>query len=108
MSNFTQINNESDFEEILTTKDKVIALLYATWCPFCISFLSIFKKHTEGKSLNFVLVQDDQEILADKYSVEVVPTVLYFKNGTVAKRLDGILGVGLKEQQLRDFVTSCI
>jgi hypothetical protein len=34
----------------------------------------------------------------NKYSVEVVPTVLLFKNGKVSKRLDGVLGKGLTER----------
>jgi hypothetical protein len=29
-----------------------------------------------GQSLHFVIVQDDQETIADEYSVEVYPTVL--------------------------------
>ena len=41
--------------------------------------------------------------MADKYSVEVIPTVLFFENGAVVKRLDGILGVGLSEKQLSEF-----
>lgn len=104
---YTIINNEHDLDEILKTEQSVIILLYAIWCPFCIRFLSVFKKYAEGKAESFILVQDDQEILADKYSVEVVPTVLFFEDGVIAKRLDGILGVGLTERQLSDFIKSC-
>lgn len=103
-NNYLQINNESDLEQILQNKNRMFVLLYATWCPFCIRFLPIFKRCSEGKGQNFLLVQDNQEIMADKYSVEVVPTVLFFENGVVAKRLDGLLGVGLNEKQLSEFI----
>ena len=107
MNNYRQINNEHDLNEILKTKKKIIALLYASWCPFCIRFLSIFQRYAEGKTQSFILVQDDQEIIADKYSVEVVPTILFFEDGVVVKRLDGVLGVGLSEKQLIDFINTC-
>lgn len=106
-NNCTIINNESEFNEILKTTKSFIALFYATWCPYCIRFLPIFERNTQGKTGDFLQVVDDQEILADKYSMEVVPTVLFFENGAVAKRLDGVLGVGLNEKQLIDFINTC-
>jgi hypothetical protein len=45
-------------------------------------------------------VQNDQEKIADQYSVKIYPTMLFFENGVVSKRLDGVLGVGLDEKQL--------
>jgi len=45
-------------------------------------------------------VQNDQEKIADQYSVKIYPTMLFFENGVVSKRLAGVLGVGLDEKQL--------
>jgi thioredoxin 1 len=104
---FALVNNDHDLREILRTKDHVIALFYASWCPFCVRFLPIFEKHAEKTGLHFVIVQDDQETLADQYSVSVYPTTLFFETGVVSKRLDGVLGVGLDEGQLDKFVHSC-
>ena len=101
------VNNEHDLREILRTKDHVIALFHASWYPFCVRFLPIFQKHAEEKGRHFVIVQDDQETLADQYSVKVYPTALFFKDGVVSKRLDGALGFGLDESQLARFVHSC-
>ena len=101
------VNNNHDLIEILRATDRVIALFYASWCPFCVRFLPIFKKHAEGEGRNFVIVQDDQETIADQYSVKVYPTVLFFENGVISKRLDGVLGVGLDERQLAEFVSLC-
>jgi thioredoxin-like negative regulator of GroEL len=101
------VNNNHDLIEILRAADHVMALFHASWCPFCVSFLPIFKKHAEGEGRHFVSVQDDQETIADQYSVKVYPTVLFFKNGVISKRLDGVLGVGLDEKQLTEFVGQC-
>ena len=101
------VNNNHDLIEILRAADRVIALFYASWCPFCVRFLPIFKKHAEGEGRHFVSVQDDQETIADQYSVKVYPTVLFFEKGVVSKRLDGVSGIGLDEKQLVEFVGLC-
>ncbi|MFH2074896.1 MAG: thioredoxin family protein [Pseudomonadota bacterium] len=101
---FDRVDNQQDFQKILTAKSRVIALWYASWCPFCRKFLPIFEKHAEAEGRNFLLVRDDQESMGGKYAVEVLPTVLFFENGAVSKRLDGIPGVGLTEKQMVDFI----
>jgi thioredoxin 1 len=105
-NNCILVQSNQDFETIIHASDKVIALVFASWCPFCVRFLPIFQQYADGKQ-DLLLFQDDQEIMADQFEVEVVPTVLLFKNGEIVKRLDGILGVGLKEKQLADFINSC-
>jgi len=102
------VNNNHDLLEILKTTDHVIALFYASWCPFCVRFLPIFKRHAEGKGQSFVILQDDQETIADQYSVKVYPTVLFFENGIISKRLDGVLGVGLDEKKMSEFISLCL
>jgi thioredoxin 1 len=101
------VNTNHDLTKILKATDRVIALFYASWCPFCVRFLPIFKNHAEEKGLHCVIVQDDQETIADQYSVKVYPTVLFFEKGGVLKRLDGLLGFGLDGNQLVEFVNSC-
>jgi len=101
------VNNNHDLIEILRDTDRVIVLFYASWCPFCVRFLPIFQKNAEQEGRHFVIVQDDQETIADQYSVKVYPTVLFFENGVVSKRLDGVLGVGLDEKKLAEFVNLC-
>jgi thioredoxin-like negative regulator of GroEL len=101
------VDNNHGLIEILRAANRVIALFHASWCPFCVRFLPIFKKHAEGEGRHFVIVQDDQETIADKYLVKVYPTVLFFENAVVVKRLDGVLGVGLDEKQLAEFINLC-
>ena len=101
------VNKNHDLKEILKIKDKVIALFHASWCPFCIRFVPIFLKTADREGQHFVMVQDDQETIAEKYSVKAYPTVLFFEKEVVSKRLDGVSGIGLDEKQLVEFVGLC-
>ena len=106
-SKCAQLNNEQDLAHTLKANNKVITLFYASWCPFCSRFLPVFKKQAEGRERNFLLVQDDEETIGDKYSIRIFPTVLFFEKGVLSKRLDGTAGVGLQEKQLVEFINSC-
>ena len=101
------VDNAQDFLEMLKANKRVIALFYASWCPFCVKILPSFKKHAAAEAGVLLLVKDDREMMADQYDVSVYPTVLFFEMGSVAKRLDGILGRGISAGQLDDFIHSC-
>jgi thioredoxin 1 len=101
------VDDERGLNETLKATERAIVLFYFSWCPFCRDFLPVFRKCAEGEGLGFLVVQDDQETLGDRYAVKVVPTVLFFRNGKVAKRLDGTPGVGLNEKQLTTFIQAC-
>lgn len=106
ISKINLVRNNLDLEKAISGEKRVIALIYATWCPYCVSFLPVFKKYAQGRD-GFLLIEDDQWVIADEYDVEVVPTALCFENGKLVKRLDGILGVGLNEKQLDEFIRAC-
>ena len=53
------------------------------------------------------MIVDELPDVCEKYSVEVYPTVIFFEKGKISKRLDGILGVGLSEEQLRELIRIC-
>jgi thioredoxin-like negative regulator of GroEL len=97
-----------DLDGVLKSKKRVFALFYATWCPFSLAFLPVFEKHAEGKGHDCVRITiDDRESLFDKYKVEYMPTVIFFKNGKPQKRLDATPRVGLSEKQLLDLLEKC-
>jgi thioredoxin 1 len=94
-----------ELEEVLESKGRVFVLFYASWCPFSRMFLPIFEKYAQDNPQNCLRVKtDDKAKLCKKYAVDVVPTVLLFEKGKVAKRLDGTPGAGLNEKQLTSLV----
>ena len=100
----TMSNNslEPNFEETLKTKTRFFALFYASWCPFSRKFLPIYQKCTANSQVPCLqVIVDDRDDLCEKYGINFFPTVLFFENGEVAKRLDGEPGEGLSEKQLK-------
>jgi len=96
-----------DLVEVLKSKDKVVVLFYASWCPFSQRFLPTFERYAKNNTLTCLrVVTDDKASLCEKYSVDVVPTVLLFEKGEVKKRLDGMPGFGLTEKQLASLTST--
>jgi thioredoxin 1 len=99
-------NPEPEFEDALKTQKKLVVLFYASWCPFSRRFLPIYEKCTLNSPTPCIRVMiDDREDLCEKYAISVYPTVLFFEDGQVAKRLDGEPGEGLSEKQLTQLLS---
>jgi len=101
------VDNLHDLEEALKKKDRVIAMVYASWCPFCRRVLPVFEKQALDNERNLLLVADDEEHIADLYGIDVFPTLILFEKNQIVKRLDAKPGLGLNEKQITDFIASC-
>lgn len=101
------VDNLRDLEQALKEKDRVIAMVYASWCPFCRRVLPVFEKQACEEERHLLLVADDEEHVADLYGIDVFPTLILFEKGQVAKRLDGKPGIGLSDKQIGEFIQSC-
>ena len=101
-----EVSSIRDLESRLKKNKRVLALFYASWCPFCRSFLPVFN-HSLKQCLGLILyvkVDDYDSPLWDEYSVEAVPTVIFFQEGKICRRLDGRLGYGLNENEFRSWL----
>lgn len=104
----SRICSSKEVREMTGSGRGIFVLFYAPWCPFSQAFLPVFEKHAEGRDTDFVRVLlDGNEHLFNEHGIEVYPTVLFFKDGKVSRRLDGQHLVGLKENQLADLIVSC-
>lgn len=102
------LSGETGLEAMLKKKKELFVLFYASWCPFSLAFLPKFIASAGNNEACHVRIMiDDEDGLVDKYNIEVYPTVLFFKDGKVAKRLDGVSHVGLDEGKLGKFIRSC-
>ena len=83
----------------------ILALFYTDWCPFCKSFLTIFEsamgKRTKplGALAN---ISDENNPLWETFKVDIVPTLVGFRDGLVIVRKDGVAGIGLGMPELED------
>jgi thioredoxin-like negative regulator of GroEL len=104
-----EVNNKCDLDSQLKKSKRVLALFYASWCPYCKSFLAIFDKTIMKRNFECALrvnVDDYDNPLWEDYSVEAVPTVILFDEGRICRGLDGRFGEGLSEKQLSEWLES--
>ena len=97
----------ADFDGRKLRKPGITPVLFiAAWCPFCRNFSPIFesKLNEVGIEGAYVDLSDDDNPLWDIFGIEIVPTVIVFKDGEIVLREDGIAGRGLSPKVMIDVV----
>jgi thioredoxin 1 len=102
-----QINSQKEVDDQLSKHPKTLAVFYASWCPFCRNFLATVDKTLGNYGFEYIIhinLDDYDNPMWDKYSVEAVPTLIYFENGKISKRLDARHGEGLTENRCKEWL----
>lgn len=97
----------SDFSGKRLKKSGTLVVLFAAeWCPFCSRFSPIFDSVLAENGMPGALadLSDLENPLWETFDVDVVPTVMVFKEGEVVYRKDGILGRGLPDNVMDEVV----
>jgi thioredoxin-like negative regulator of GroEL len=97
------------FDRILALGGNVLIMFYADWCPFCSRFKPFFESIADSKeSLKCKMygskVNDDDNPLWDRFSINAVPTVIAFNDGKILSRRDAKMGLGLNESDLHSIL----
>lgn len=83
-----------DFENEVLKQDGIVLVdFFATWCPPC-KLLSPLLDEISNSRADFKIVRVNVDENADKasqYSIEVVPTLVVFKNGKEVNRSEGYI-----------------
>ncbi len=85
-------NGEAEFEEVVLKSTKpVLVDFFATWCGPCQMLLPVLEKlASEEERFDIIEIDiDNAHELAIKYGVEVVPTMMLFKDGYKIKEMTG-------------------
>ncbi len=96
-------SNGSDLSPILKSTLPVLAVFYADWCPFCVSFLPEFE-HVTSESFQTaeVDISDEADPLWEEYKIDIVPTLVAFEKGKETVRRNGRRGIGLSNRDIED------
>lgn len=99
------INKESFNEEVLQSDKLVLVDFFATWCGPCQMLAKELENmNAENLNCNIVKIDVDTETnLAIEHSVEVVPTMLFFKNGEIVNRIEGYLPKEQLENEIKKY-----
>ena len=85
---------KSSFNDIINSNQPVLVDFYADWCGPCKMLAPILKevKQDLKDSIKIVKIDvDKNQVLASKYQVRGVPTMMLFKNGRPLWRQSGVL-----------------
>ncbi len=88
------ISSANDFQkEVLDNSNIVLADFYAEWCGPCQMLAPVLENISKNKTnIDIAKIDIDKNMeLASKYNIEVVPTLLFFKDGKLQKTLTGYM-----------------
>ncbi|HEY9852310.1 MAG TPA: thioredoxin [Leptolyngbyaceae cyanobacterium] len=98
----------NSFEELLSGSDvPVLVDFYATWCGPCQMMAPILEQvntQMQGKIRVVKIDSDKYPVLASRYQIHALPTLVLFKNGQQVDRIEGVLAAPQLVQRLKSFV----
>ena len=95
---------ENHFDKLLSEGKRILVMFYADWCPFCQKFKLTFESfaNTSDKKIKFYahMINDDDDPLWDRFSINTVPTLIAFDKSNIISRRDAKIGHGLSKSDI--------
>lgn len=98
--------NKSEFEQnVLEGKGLSVVDFFATWCKPCQMLAPVIEEvSNKFENVSFYkIVIDKENDLANKYYIMSVPTIMFFKDGTLVDQVIGYRSVEEMEELVAKF-----
>lgn len=85
------VNSRNFQKEVIDSKRAVLVDFFATWCGPCQMLSPVLEKISSSRA-DFDIAKvdiDEAQDLAYKYGIQVVPTMVIFKDRKVMKKIEG-------------------
>ncbi len=91
-----QIENEDQFNELVSSNPLVLVDFFATWCGPCQMLGPVLEKISENNETEALILEidtdkDGNQILNQKFGIRSIPTLILFKDGKDVKQSLGYL-----------------
>ena len=88
------VNNLNEFNEKIS-KGRVLVDLFATWCGPCKMLAPILEEIDERKEAGDLLIVkvdvDEAGVIAARFGIQSIPTLILFENGQAVKNALGYM-----------------
>lgn len=88
------ILHKNEFDALVATPDRTIVIdFFATWCGPCKMLAPVLEEVSAAyPDVSFGKIDvDEEEDIARRYGISVIPTLIALKNGEVVKKATGYM-----------------
>ncbi|MFI5273553.1 MAG: thioredoxin [Ktedonobacterales bacterium] len=91
--NLVQVTDQN-FQDVVLKSDKpVVVDFWAPWCRPCLMMAPIYEEFSNefaGKLVFGKLNTDDNSMVASRFGIQGIPTLIFFSNGREVDRVVGL------------------
>lgn len=99
---------DSNFEaEVLKSDKPVLVDFWAPWCGPCKAIAPLVEELSKsfGEKIKFAKCNvDNNPVTPAKYGIKAIPTLIFFKSGSVANQITGMVAKSKLEEALTKLV----